>query len=186
MRRAAIAFLLLLTTAAVADDFSYVFTRTGQALISGNLNLDSVLALRKRYDGDYLWARRNGRTYLIRDARVIAEARAAFADADALHVEYESIAARMRPLERREEKLEEQIDRIGDAISDGEMDDPAMEAKLRELHEQLKPVARELRSLEAEEERLDAREEKLVEVAERELRRIVDRAIANGTAERLR
>jgi bla regulator protein BlaR1 len=191
MRRATIAFFVLLTAAiAAADDFNYVFTRSGQALISGDLNLDAVLSIRKRYPGDFLWARWKGQAYVIRDAATIAEARAAFAQADALHVEYERLSARMRPLERREEELEHEIDRIGDALSDGEVAGEAniakMEQKLRDLEAKMKPVARELRQLENEEERLDAREEKLVAAAESQLRRIVDRAVARGLAERVR
>ena len=181
MRTLTIALLLILATFTVAgaDDFSYVFTRTGHALISGHMNVDTVVAIGKRYRGDFLWVKRHGREYLIRDAATVAEAHAAFAEADELHDDYERLRERMQPLEDREEELEEQMDRESDS-------DSPDSAKLRELSAKLKPVTRELRALEAEEEKLDAREEKLVAAAEQELRRIVDAAVTRGKAERLK
>lgn len=193
MRRSILTSLLLVfALTATADDFAYVFSSGGRALITGNMDLDRTLSMKDRYsrEGEFLWARRNGRAYLIRDKATIAEARAAFRDADALHAEYERLAARMRPVEEKERKLERQIDRLGDDLSDRDdlsrSERRQMEERLRELEVQMKPVARELRTLEAEEERLDDLEEKIVEVAEVELRKIIDRAVRKGVAEPVR
>jgi hypothetical protein len=192
MRKATLAFLLLLTTSALADDFAYVFDRGGRALINGNMNLDAVTATRKRFDGNFLWVKRNGHEYVIRDAATLAEARAAFREADKIHQgEYEPLLAKMRPLEERERELDRQIDHLSEDLSEhgeglSDADRQVKAARVRELRDELKPLRRELRRMEREEARLDALEDPLVARAEQTLRQIVDRAIARGTAERVR
>lgn len=194
MRRPILLSLLLLLVAVTvaADDFAYVFSRGGRALISGHIDLERIRSMEARYSngGEFLWARRNGRQYLIRDRATIAEARGAFVDADALHDDYERLAARMRPLEKKERELERQMDRLSDDISDRDdltrAERRQMELRLRELEEQMRPIHRELRVLEEEEERLDQREEAIVAVAEQKLRQIIDRAVARGVAERIK
>lgn len=180
MRRATLAFVLLLATTAAADDFAYVFHSSsgGRALISGNLNLDNVLATRNRYSGEFLWVKRNGREYLIRDAATLTEARAAFAYS--LDGEYRALSAKMEPFEKRERELDKQIDRLSDEES------APNGPQLRRLEAELERVEQQLRRFEAEEECLDAREEQLERAAEAKLRTIVDRAVALGAVERLR
>jgi DNA repair exonuclease SbcCD ATPase subunit len=185
MRRIVLASLLLLAAATFAGPsagFSYMLSRDGNSIISGNVDIRRIESMHGRWDVPYLWARIDGREYVTHDAGVMAEARAAFAEVDALHVQYQKIHDRMRPLERREEKLEDRIDSITDAHSDDGAD--IDEEELARLERELETVSRQLRALEEEEERIDEREEQLTAVAEKNLRAIIDRAIARGVARR--
>ena len=190
MRKIAFASLLALAlTAAAGNGFSYVLSNgNGNTVIAGAIDMRFLRSIKSEWGDRFLWAKVDGRQYLIHDQGVLAEARAAFGPADALHAECEKLEARMRPVDERHEKLERQIDRIGDDLSDRDdlshSERRQMEQRLDELERQIKPIAAELRQLEAEEERLDQREEKLVAVAEAKLRQIVERAIANGKAQR--
>jgi hypothetical protein len=188
MRKAIlITLLLLLAVSSVAAGpsrgFSYVFSRDGHSIMSGNVDLRHVLAQKDRWDAPFLWARIDGREYLTQDSTVIAEARAAFREVEVLHVNYERVHHKMRPLEERESMLEERIDRIRDR--DEEDDEDVDRSKLAELERELEIVARQLRALEQEEERIDEREEALTAVAEKKLRGIIDRAIDRGVARRV-
>jgi chromosome segregation ATPase len=104
----------------------------------------------------------------------LAEARAAFRNADPLRAEHERLKQKMRPLEKKERELERRIDNLEDDDRDAS-----------HLREQLRPIARQLRQLEAEEERLDDRKDELNEAAETKLREIVERAIRRGVAKPL-
>lgn len=176
-------FILLAVTAGARDDFRYALVEADHNTITGHIDVSRIHEL-QRWPGAYLWAQFDGRQYVIRDKTVLAEARAAFREADVLHDEYERLTARMRPLDRKQDALEDQIDEISDR--DDEDLTAADEDKLADLRKQLKAVEKQLRVLEAEEERLDEREEVLTAVAEKKLRGIIDRAVDRGLAERVR
>lgn len=191
MRRIIFASFLLLALTAAADDFSYVMnTGNDNTVISGNIDFRFLRNVKEEWGDRFVWASVKGRQYLIHDQATLAEARAAFAAADQLRAECRKLEERMRPVEERERKLERQIDRIGDDLSDRNdlsgSERRRMEQQLEDLERQMEPVEAELRLLEKEEERLDEREAQLDAAAERKLREIVDRAIARGTAQRLR
>ena len=190
MRRALFAFSLLLALTASASDLTYVMSEDGNTVVSGgNLDIDRVVSLVERLGRGFIWTKIGGTQYLIRDAATFAQARAAFRDTDALHVEAEALRDRMRPVEERERRLERQIDRITDDLGDNPEDFTTderrqMRQRVEELERQIGPVRNELRRLEDEEERLDQREEVLVAVAEQRLRQIIERAIASGVAQK--
>ena len=189
MRRALFALSLLIAFAASAADFTYVMTEDGNTIVSGgNINVNRLVSMVDRLGSRFIWAKIGGRQYLIRDAATRAQARAAFRDVDALQVEEDALRARMDPVEERERKLERQIDRIGDDLSDRDdlsaSERRRMEQRLEELERQIKPVRRELSQLEEEEERLDARDDVLTAAAEKKLQQIVERAIASGIAQK--
>lgn len=192
MRRLILASLLLLSHAHAASalDFSYILsTGEGHPVISGLMDFRFLKNVKGDWGDRFLWVNMKGKQYLILDAATLAEARQAWAPADALHVECQRLDARMDPVEDRERELERKIDRIGDDLSDRDdlsrAERARMEQQLEELERQMEPVRRELEQLEQEEERLDQREEVLERAAEVKLRQIIERAIARGAAQRL-
>lgn len=186
---ASLLVLLLALTAPAADKFSYLFSRDGNTVISGNLDVDRLLSINKRLPAPYLWARINGREYVIRDKATLALATDAFRYTDAAHAEHERLEAKMRPIEQREDELEDEMDDLSDDLSDRDdlsrAERDRMERRIQELERLIEPIRRQLRALEAEEEKIDQREEKLEAVAEKELREIIDGAIRRGLAERV-
>ena len=190
MRTLCLALLLTATAALAGDGPPYVFKRGDSSHIRG-IAIRSIGKIVRRWSGDYIWTRRDGREYLIRDAVTLNEARQAFAELDAMARRVDAFhRGRLHPVEKRQETLEDKIESIearledeGRNLSDSER--RALEARKRELREQQRAVERELRPLEDEERRLDDHHEALEEEAEAELEQIIRRAIRRGVAERV-
>jgi predicted nucleic acid-binding Zn-ribbon protein len=175
--------MLLLAVPLGADDFSYVYTHPdGNTLVSTG-NLDEVLRLRKQLPRPSLWARIDGREYVVRDAAVLEEVEKAYGPLAALHGPMEELRTKMRRIEKREERLEDEADALSDSE---EKRSAAEETRLRELRRAFREIRDELRPLEIEERRLDDREEALSKVFDGEVERIVRRGVRSGTAERVR
>jgi len=187
MRRTILASALLAAVLSVSagQRFSYVFARSdGSNITLTHGSLEDVLRLQKRFSGAYLWASRDGRQYLIRDAAVLDEVRRAAAGLEALGTEQRALDTKMKPVERRHERLERELDALTDR-EDDEDETPAERARIRELENQLRDLERELRPYENQERRLENRERDLERVFDAEVERIVERAIRNGTAGRV-
>jgi hypothetical protein len=168
----ALAILLVATTVAATARDSYVlhFGGNRNTMVSGSLQ--DFLAIRGQLDGDYLWVRRGGRTYVITDRGRLAEVWDYFAAQRALRPEQKDV-------ERQTRKLERESDALEDAGDDGHRLTRAEQARLEELHAQEKELARR-------EQALDDREEELERIAERKLWQFVDRSIDNGSARAIR
>ena len=190
MRRTLLGILLILTalSATAKQRFSYVYSRDGSGDSKISISMGSVenlVRLNKRYSGRYLWASIDGREYLIRNAAVLDQVQYAARDMEALGAEQARLDRRMRPVERRYDRLEEELDDLTDRADDEELT-YAMRARIDELREQLREVRRELRPLEEEERRIESRERGIERIFDAELEKIVERAIREGTAERVR
>lgn len=186
-----ITFIAATLALTASEKMSYIFKRGDRSyIVTGNMNINNIGSLTKRWSGDYLWAKINGREYLIRDNATMDEARRAFVHVEAIQDRYHALEAKMRPVERRHEVLERQHDELSDSLSDEPEDYTAaerreMERKIRALEEQMRPLEAELRILEKQEEVLDDKQEVLEEAAEKKLREIIRQAIARGVAEKL-
>ena len=166
----ALALLLVASTVSAAHD-SYVFHFGGDRnsmTMSGSL--EDFMAIRGQLDGDYLWVRRGGKSYVITDRAKLAEVWEYFAPERALRPEQKEIARQTRKLEKESDALEDVDDR---ALTSAE------QSRLEELHAQERELSRR-------EEALDQREEELDRIAERKLWQLVDRSIGDGSARAIR
>jgi hypothetical protein len=152
----ALIFVAMVANAAGRD--SYVLHFGG--------NRDST-TLSGSLDGDYLWVRRAGRTYVITDRARLAEVWDYFAPQRRLSPQQKEVAEETR-------KLEQESDALEDAQEDRELTS-AERTRLEDLH------ARE-RELGRREQALDDREEELERIAEKKLWQLVDRSIREGAA----
>jgi len=168
----ALAILLVATTAGAAVRDSYVlhFGGNRNSMMSGSLQ--DFLAIRGQLEGDYLWVRRGGKTYVIADRAKLAEVWDYFTPQRALRPEQKEVARQTKRLERESDALE-------DAGDDGHRLTHAEQARLEELHAQEHELARR-------EQALDDREEELERIAERKLWQFVDRSIGDGSARAIR
>jgi hypothetical protein len=179
---------------AAAGD-SYMLVRGEHWSISSG-SLADLRAIRRRFSGDFLWARRGDREVLIRDPKALGEAVSFFDALREIEPDQEALDRRQRDLERRQNALdrqEEENDRELDRMSDDDEDGSApaasnedrrrLEDRRRELESRGRELETEERSLEAEERSLDERADALEKEAEARLWRLIDRAIAEGRAE---
>jgi hypothetical protein len=140
------------------------------SLNTSGIGINPAVKMRERYGRDFLWVRRNGREYVIRD-------RALLATIDALFSPQRELEPQQRTVDREESELDHEIDALEDRDEDDKPLTAAEETRLRDLR------ARE-RDVSARQRDLDRREEELERKAERQLWRMVDDAIRKGIAVR--
>jgi predicted RNase H-like nuclease (RuvC/YqgF family) len=158
----AVAVVALMGSSARPD--AYIISTGDNLTYKAASSIDQLQATRKRLTGRYMWVRRGGLEYVIRDEATIARVEAFFARVDALGPEQEAVS-------REEAKLDHEADRL----SDKDRLSPAEETRLRELHERLRVMSQREREL-------DRKDEELEREAERALWTEVDSAIGDGTA----
>ena len=168
--------LALAVASSGSDSFAYIYSDGGRIThIRNNTgSIETVVKIAKKWSGEYVWLERGGRQYLIRDAGVLAEVRAAFAD---LHA-FEPV---LRAAEKRFEPLEKEYDRLSDSLDEDEddgVDRSAVRARLRQLRPRYEAAEREVERLEREDERLE-------KIAEDRFEKIVLRAVREGKAKRV-
>ncbi|GAA4867910.1 M56 family metallopeptidase [Luteimonas vadosa] len=132
------------------SDRGFALVREGQEGIAMSGTLDDVEAIRaarRGIDADFLWFRRDGRAYVVRDPELVARAGAAWAPTDALDARMQELDARMRPHQRKMDALARRMDALH---VDSPFDEPAAReaaAQLEALGKQMEPLAREQAAL---------------------------------------
>ncbi|MGH9315534.1 MAG: hypothetical protein ACRD1P_00260 [Thermoanaerobaculia bacterium] len=167
---------------------AYVLSRGGH-WSSTNESLEALRGVQRRFSGEFLWVRRAGKEYLIRDRRIIDEAQSLFAPLRRLDPERAALEPRQSRLEseqaaldREQEKLERELDRLTDdpEARDEESARRRLERRQRELESKMHALEQEERELGAVERSIDEREDALEKKAEGELWGLIDRALARG------
>jgi len=162
---------------------------------STNVSIEQVERLRARLPGPFLWFRRAGKTSVIGARSLVEKARRFFAplrdlepEREALRRRQESLNEREQALEREQDDLERQLDRIEDAESDEDdvvaapEETEALDRRREQVESRMRELEPEERELDGIERSLDSREDRIEREAERELWRLIDDAMANGTA----
>lgn len=175
---------------AAATD-SYVLAR-GKHWSSANTTIPEIQRLQRRYSGEFLWFRRGGKTFLIRDPATLTEAFALFGPMEIEGPERRDLERRQQEIERKENALdrkEEELDRLADQFDEeGEGETRAeserrdLERRQRELEARRRGVEEEARKLEPLERSLEERQEALERKAEQQLWELIDRAVRRGAA----
>jgi phage shock protein A len=167
----------------LAIAFTYILVYGGsQNIRSGpDVSLDVALAKRDQYGGDFLWFKKDGHRYLIRDAATLARVQALFERARVYKPESKRVKGEARSLERRESQLDREIDELTDR-DEGPPLTAAEEDHLRDLRRELESVEGQLRVLERQEEEIDRKRDALEAEAEKQLGPILDEAIRSGAA----
>jgi bla regulator protein blaR1 len=162
---------------------SYVLVRGSNQLTSGpNISLDTALQKRDAYGSDFLWFKKEGREYLIRDAATLARIQALFDRARVEKPEAKRIKHELRPLEDRESQLDREIDRLTDRDDDDKPLTADEERRLDSLRSEMRDLHTKMRTLERQEEEIDRKRDALEAEAEREMLPILDEAIRTGIA----
>jgi chromosome segregation ATPase len=171
---------------------AYSISRCGHFL-STNVSVEDVRAVQERFSGDFLWVRRAGREYLIRDGRILDEAQALFAPLEETEPERAALArqqARLQSqqdaLDREQEELEQELDRLADDPEPGEEGDRSLERRQRDLESRMRALEQQERKLEAVERSIERRDEEIERKAEAQLWRLIDRTLASGQVSSVR
>ena len=157
---------------------TYVLNRGNSSSMSGSL--EDLVTLRGRYPGAFLWFRRTGTAYVIRDPRLLADAAAFFEPLRQLEPEQSSLARREASLDREEEKNDREEEEIEAEVET--RPSPELDRRRRALEDRRRDLSRRQRELAKEERAIDRRENALEETAERELWKFLDQAVTSGVA----
>src|ERR1044072_9101032 len=153
----AVVAVALMGSSAARD--AYVLSTGDNNTFRAASSLDEFQVVQKQLSGRYLWVRRDGRQYVLRDEATIGRVNRLFAPIDLLRPQLHAVG-------REEAKLDRETDRL----SDKDRTSPAERERLAELRGQL-------RAIERREKELDDRQEELERVAERALWAEIDAAI---------
>ena len=145
--------------------------------LSTGAEIRQIRAIQARFGGDFLWVRRHGNAYLIRDAVLVQRAHSFFVPVSALSSAQEAVGREEAKLDHEEERLEAIADRVKDTEDRARYakDDRSAESRLRETEAKLVEVR-------AKQREVSQREEALEREAERKLWQLVDDAIRSGAA----
>lgn len=131
------------TTAGDRDRPGYALVRTdrdGYAMSGDSGDSGEINAARRAVDGDFLWFRRDGQAWVVRDAETLALARTAWAGTEALGDRMQEMEARMEPHARQMEALSERLATLG---VDNAFESPqarAAIAKMEGMGERMAPL----------------------------------------------
>jgi post-segregation antitoxin (ccd killing protein) len=151
---------------------------------STGAEIPQIRAMQARFGGDFLWVRRHGNAYVVRDTALVQRARSFFVSVSALAPAQAAVGREEAKLDHEEERLEA----IADWASDSEgrtrsvKDDRSRESALRDAEAKLVEVRAKQQDVSRRERELDQREEALEREAERKLWQLVDDAIRSGAA----
>ena len=102
---------------------------TGFRMSGHSDDIATIRNLRNDIDGDFLWVRRGGNAYVVRDAGVLAGVNTAWGPVDALEVRMDALQSRMQPHQRKLDALGSQMERMAP------IETPQMRAAGRQLEQ---------------------------------------------------
>lgn len=115
------------------DHSAYALVRKDRDGISmsGSMDdIDDIKATRRAVDGDFLWFRRDGKAWIVRDPAVLASVDDAWAKTEALSGQMEALEARMEPHSQRMEALAARMEEMHD---ENPYETPEAQAAVAEL-----------------------------------------------------
>lgn len=102
---------------------------TGFRMSGSTDDVADIRRLRHGIDGDFLWVRRGGEAYVVRNAGVLAGVDKAWGPVDALEVRMQALQERMQPHQQKLDALGRQMDRMAP------VETPEMRAAGRQLED---------------------------------------------------
>lgn len=95
------------------DGYALVRKRQDGFAMSGDSDdIDEITAIKHRIDGDFLWFRRDGKAYVLRDPAMLARVEQAWEGTKSQETKMRTLETRMQPHERAAEALSRRIERM--------------------------------------------------------------------------
>ncbi|WP_407351205.1 M56 family metallopeptidase [Luteimonas sp. R10] len=115
--------------------------REGFSMSGDTGDIDDIRAARRHIDGDFLWFRRDGKAWVVRDADTVARARDAWAETDALDGQMQALEVRMKPHSDRMEVLGARLQALGEPDAFQSPEARAATAKMEALGTEMGALA---------------------------------------------
>ena len=188
--------LLMTGSAALAERApdSYILSE-GDTSWCTSASVNDILAVQNRIAGRFLWARRAGKEYLVREPGTLDQALALFAPLRLDEPEREELRRKQARLDAERDALESQQQTIEEDLESGTDEDDRtdrsaeraaerrnLEKRRQEVEARLAKLEEREAELEAEEGAVDARDEAREKEVEAGLWRLIDESISSGVA----
>lgn len=111
----------------------YALVRKGEegfSMTGNSSDADDIEVARRGMDSDFIWFRRDGKTWVVSDADTVARARQAWASTDALGKQMEGLSTRMQPHSDRMQALGKRMEALG---IDDAFDTPEVRAASKQM-----------------------------------------------------
>jgi len=137
---------------------SYAIFYGDKTSISGSwYDVDEAKVLRKSISGDFIWFRRNGKNYVIRDAAIIQQARSFFRPQEELGHEQAELGKMQAALGKQQAELGKLQSDVAVQVPDMSADLQRVMQKIREASKSQKATQSDLGNLQADLAKLQAR-----------------------------
>ncbi|OON64403.1 hypothetical protein B0920_14070 [Massilia sp. KIM] len=135
--------LRVVREAARNEPYALVRAKDGDMNISGSSDdWDEVKAAKRVVDGDFIWFREGGQSWVIQDPQVLARARAAWAPLDRLGAQMDVHGKEMDKHGKKMEVLGKQMERASEGIKDN-----VSKRETREIEEGMNALSRQMEDL---------------------------------------
>ena len=123
-----------------SDDYqdaeAYAIVSGGSISMSGGpADMRHAKSLRNKIGGDFIWFRRDGKGYVIRDAATVQQAKQFFAPQEALGRQQEELGKKQEELGRQQEVLGKKMEEVRVKVPDLSAELKRVEAQLAQLRE---------------------------------------------------
>ncbi len=137
------------------DGYAIVHANDADVTFSGNTrDLSEVEKVRTRIGGDFLWFRRGGQSYIVRDPALVAQANAAWKLAEPVNAKMQALSRQMDVHSRKMDALSRKME------ATSRRGDPAV-ADMERTGAQMEAMSARQEQLSAQQESLSARREAL-------------------------
>jgi len=97
-------------------------------------DMEHLRELLRASNGDFIWFRRNGKAYIIRDAATVQQAKAIWSPQEALGKQQEELGRQQEALGAQQEELGKQMEQVRVPVPDLTAELQKLQAQLDELH----------------------------------------------------
>ena len=122
------------------DGDSYALVRKGEdgfAMSGSSDDIAQIRAAQDSLDSDFLWFRRDGKAWVVRDADTLARARQAWAPTEALNTQMQALNARMQPHNEKLEALSARMQTLSESAGHESPEMRAASQQMEALGEQM-------------------------------------------------
>ena len=121
--------------------------RDGISMSGDSKDIPQIENARKHVHGDFIWTRQGGRTYIVQDPALIAQAEQAWKPGEAIDQQMEALESRMKVPEEKMEALSRQMEQLGDDKSPAHQAMDKYDAQVESLDRDIETISSQIEAV---------------------------------------
>jgi len=121
--------------------------RDGITMSGDTRDIPQIEGARKKMHGDFIWVRHNGRSYIVQDPAVIAQAVEAWKTTEPIEKQMQALEEQMKIPEQRMEALDKQMEELSNDKSPAHIAMEKYQAQMEPLEKQAEAIGRKMEAL---------------------------------------